>query len=57
MSFKPIETAPRGEYVLLYAAEIPFLGSSKFEVGTYEQWHLTATHWTHLPPPPESEPS
>lgn len=65
MEWQPIETAPQGEWLLLYAGSGWQLG---FYMPSDGLWHLAGlagplspphlpTHWQHLPDPPALQPA
>lgn len=49
IKYKP----PESEFVLLFCADGFFSDATTMEIGTYDQWHGTATHWMPLPEPPD----
>jgi len=55
--WKPISTAPKGIYLLLYKADGFFSNDTVMEVATVEQFGQTATHWMALPNTPEHDES
>lgn len=62
--WQPIETAPRGEYVLMvYPPDGVNHLTAKYDVGVVTagfgianwSWSMKPTHWMALPEPPKSE--
>jgi hypothetical protein len=49
LTWQDIASLTHNEYVLLYSDKGFFEPNDKYQIGTREQWHLTATHWMQIP--------
>lgn len=49
LTWQDIESLKHNDYVLLYSEKGFFAPNEKYQIGTREQWHLTATKWMPIP--------